>query len=358
MIKLLCGALAALVLTVPAVAAEGGGEGDAYRVSGPTTHDNLAIYLVHGTSAPGPVPLTLQEALAKGVAKVYETGDVNELAIENLGHEEVFVQAGDMVKGGQQDCVLMVSLSLPAHSGRLPIGSFCVEHGRWTQRGSETAKSFASADAVMPSKAGKLAIAKASPSNEKPAPTPAGTVPKSAGPGLSVGAAQDEVWNDAARTQQALAKNLGKPVAAPQSPSSLKLSLESKALADAQAPHVAALKPAGEIEDDVVGFAFAVNGKLVSADLYPSNGLFRKMWPRLLTASATAALAERDAPRAETPTPAAVLAFLDRGAAPPPPPTALNKYVRQSKREAADKIEIETSRAADGKAFYRSIIAQ
>ena len=32
------------------------------RVSGPFVHDNLAIYLVHGTAEAGPVPLTLQEA--------------------------------------------------------------------------------------------------------------------------------------------------------------------------------------------------------------------------------------------------------------------------------------------------------
>lgn len=353
MIKLFWGALAALVLTAPAFATESGGDGDAYRVSGPATHENLAIFLVHGKSAPGPVPLTLPEALAKGVAKVYETGDVNELAIENLGNEEVFVQAGDMVKGGQQDRVLMVSLSLPAHSGRLAIGSFCVEHGRWTQRGGESAKSFASADTVIPSPASKIVIAKASPSSAKAA-RPAH---QSADQELSVGAAQQEVWNDALRTQEALAKNLGKPVAASQSPSSLKLSLESKPLLDAQTPYIAALKPAGEAGDDIIGYAFAVNGKLISADLYPSNGLFRKMWPRLLTASVTAALAEKTAAPAEPPATSAVLAFLDKGAAPSPPPTDLNKYVRQSKREAAEKIEIETQRS-DGKVLYRSIIAQ
>ena len=52
---------------------------DAYRISGPFQHANLAIYLVHGKSVDGPVPLTLQEALAKGVVQVEETGDVNDL---------------------------------------------------------------------------------------------------------------------------------------------------------------------------------------------------------------------------------------------------------------------------------------
>lgn len=57
------------------------------RISGPHVHDNLAIYFVHGTSADGPVPLTLTEALAKGRVQVLETGRVNELQIENTGDE-------------------------------------------------------------------------------------------------------------------------------------------------------------------------------------------------------------------------------------------------------------------------------
>ena len=77
---------------------------DAYRISGPFQHENLAIYLVHGKSVDGPVPLArFQEALAKGVVQVEETGDVNDLMIENTGEEPVFVQSGEIVKGGRQE---------------------------------------------------------------------------------------------------------------------------------------------------------------------------------------------------------------------------------------------------------------
>ena len=116
---------------------------DEIRISGPIVHENLAIYLVQGKSASGPVPLTLDEALAKRSVKVHETGNVNELQIENLGGDEIFVQSGDIVKGGQQDRVLTVSLLLPPKSGRIPIASFCVEQGRWTARGKEDVKTFA-----------------------------------------------------------------------------------------------------------------------------------------------------------------------------------------------------------------------
>jgi len=73
-----------------------------YRVSGPHTHKNLAIFLIHGKSlAEGKTFLTLQEALEQKKVVVYETKDVNELAVENLSNEDVYVQSGDIVKGGQ-----------------------------------------------------------------------------------------------------------------------------------------------------------------------------------------------------------------------------------------------------------------
>ena len=131
---------------------------DAPRLSGPIVHDNLAIYLVHGAATAGAVPLTLQEALAKGTVKVHETGSVNELTVENVGNDEVFVQAGDIVKGGRQDRVLSVDLLLPPRSGQVSIAAFCVEHGRWSGRGKEDARQFASAVDAMPSLKAKMAM--------------------------------------------------------------------------------------------------------------------------------------------------------------------------------------------------------
>lgn len=42
----------------------------------------------------------------------------------------------------------------------------------------------------------------------------------------------------------------------------------------------------------VIGFAFAINGKINSADFYASHALFVKLWPKLLKSSAVEALAE------------------------------------------------------------------
>ncbi len=79
-------------------------EATAHRISGPFTHENLTVFLIHGEDRiKNKDFLTLQEALKKKKVVVHETQQVNELAIENVSKtEEVFVQAGDIVKGGQQ----------------------------------------------------------------------------------------------------------------------------------------------------------------------------------------------------------------------------------------------------------------
>jgi hypothetical protein len=254
---------------------------DDYRLSGPAVHGNLAIYFVHGQSRTGPIPLTLAEALAKKTIEVREIGEVNELQVENKGAEEIFIQAGDIVKGGQQDRVLSVSLVLKPHSGPLKIASFCVEQGRWSARGLEDVAKFSSANAALPSRAAKVEMA--------------GVPPKTAGAdAATVSTRQREIWKKVTEIQGKLSSSLGAPVAAAPSRTSLQLALETGGLERAQAEYLKELQPLGEKDADIVGYVFAVNGKINSADIYPSNGLFRKMWPKLLRASVTEALGERD----------------------------------------------------------------
>ncbi len=317
-----------------------------YRVSGPFVHDNLAIYLVHGTAAPGPVPLTLQEALAKGSVRVHETGNVNQLDIENLAGEEVFVQSGDIVKGGQQDRVLMVSLLLPPRSGRVAIASFCVEQGRWSARGKEDVKTFASAASALPSRKAKMAIK---------APTP--VAEEAAGRRASTGNRQQAVWESVASVQQQLTRSLGASVAAPQSRSSLQLSLENAKLKDAQAGYLTALRPVGEKEDDVIGYVFAINGKLNSAEIYPSNALFRKMWAKLLDANATEAIGEKTAGGAAPPSIDVVTAFLAASERGEKSEKQLPNEVRLETRDSEGALYLETRRR-DGGWVHRSYLAK
>jgi len=356
-------------LAAAAFAAVGASGGAAFadekvRVTGPFAHENLAVFFVHGTSAPGPVPLTLQEALAKGSVQVIETGHVNELQIENTGDERVFVQTGDIVKGGRQDRVLTVSFLLPPKSGRMPIASFCVEQGRWSARGREEAAKFSSAQESMPSVSALLAMA-------APPPAAAGggdTRPTQINPTSAlrlnreaddVSAKQRKVWDSVSETQNRLASGLNAPVNSPQSASSLQLSLENEKLKEARTGYLKALKPNGEKEADVIGYVVAINGRIAAANVYPSNGLFRKMWEKQLAAMVTEAIGERSASAPAKPAPASAdaSAFLSAAEKGKSYERQVAAGVQQETRDA-DKALFNESRGADGKWVHRNYLAK
>ena len=113
-----------------------------------------------------------------------------------------------------------------------------------------------------------------------------------------------------------------------------------------QTDYVKALLPLGEAGDDIVGYVFAINGRVNSADVYPSNGLFRKMWPKLLRASVTEAIGDRNGATEPPPPVAAVTTFLDdanRGAAVEKP---VGDRGRVKVRESAKSLFFEARPAA------------
>jgi hypothetical protein len=155
---------------------------------------------------------------------------------------------------------------LPAKSGQTPIDAFCVEHGRWTQRGSEPAAVFASSVDEVAGKELKLAAKRSMD--------------------------QGQVWQQVAANQKKLSESTGRSVNAPESESSLQLSIESKPVGDRIAAYLKALEPLIQGHDDVIGYAFAINGKVNSVDVYANHALFAKLWPKLIKSSAVEAVAE------------------------------------------------------------------
>jgi hypothetical protein len=346
--------VASFVAALPFAAMAFADEGP--HVSGPIVHDNLAIYLVHASAAGNAVPLTLQEALARTAIRVRETGSVNELTVENFGRDEVFVQAGDIVKGGHQDRVLSVDLLLPPHSGEVSIAAFCVEHGRWTARGGEDGSQFSSAASAMPSHEAKMAMRSymASAFNELPV---VGMLLAAPGAGATAGQRQEEIWSTVQETQSKLTRSVGAPVAAPASPSSLQLSLENKKLEEAEAGYMTALQSFGEADSDIVGYVFAINGKINSGDVYASNALFRKMWPKLLAANITEAISVKEAAGALPPSVKDVQIFLVAAETGAKTEHTINASVRVATLDGDTSLFAETRRA-DGSWVHRNYLAK
>lgn len=356
------------VMLASVAIAQGSGPPDAGRIGAPVVHENLGVYFIRGTSAAGPVPLTLSEALGRGGFTVHETGSVNQLTVENTGSESVFIQAGDIVKGGQQDRVLTVSLLIPPQSGRMPIGAFCVEQGRWSVRGKEDVKRFASAEKSVPSREARLAML--APVKSRPA-QPAATAGAGVPPNVQTmlrqertaaqtetSSRQAEVWATVGRIQSKLASNLQAPVASGLSASSLQLSLENDKLAAARAAYVKALLGAADGGGDIVGVVLAINGRLSSAEIYPSHGLFAKMWPKLLDAGATEAIADKAAKVEAMPSIAQVAAFLEGAdAADAVEDTKLGVGHARELRESAASLTVATKRS-DGGLVHKSYLAK
>lgn len=266
---ILAGALALWCALAPSPARAANG-----TVSGPFTHRNLQIFLVHGdTQLENRRYATLSEAMEKGYVTVKETGKVEELTIENSSKNvTVFLNAGDIVKGGRQDRTIRDDLVLPPQSNFVPLASFCVENGRWTGRGSENAAAFSGNSKVLSSRESKLAVR---------------------------GGVQSEVWKSVAEQQDKLNYNVsglngGRSVEtrSPASATSLQLTLENKDLDDTRKQYLDKLSRILDGKTDVIGFVYVINGEINSAELYNNKSLFRALWPKLLDAAITEAITD------------------------------------------------------------------
>ena len=225
------------------------------HISGPYAYKNLAIFLIHAKEKKDTTKfMTLEEALDQKKVTISETGTVNTLVIENVSDDvHVYIQSGDIVRGGKQDRTLGYDYVIPPRSGKTPIGSFCVERGRWQQRGNEKADEFSVSNKVLPSKGLKIAT--------------------------NYSRSQGSVWKEVDTIQNKLNRNLGQSVRSKKSASSLELTLENIEVKKAMQEYVNAFSRLIEDRDDIAGFAFAINGKIDGADVYSSTTLFKKLWP-------------------------------------------------------------------------------
>src|SRR5687768_16278815 len=289
-----------------------------YRLSGPYTHKNLTIFLIHGKEQmPGKNFLTLQEALAQKKVIVYETKDVNELAIRNLSNQDVYVQSGDVVRGGGQDRMISVDFIVPPRSRRMPIAAFCVESDRWNKRGSESNVAFGSSDTAVATKDLKLAAKRSN--------------------------SQAEVWENVKVDTGKLNANLYLDVADPASPSSYELAVNNSVVLDTSNEYIKALSGIVRNQRDVIGYVFDINGHVNSADVYASRPLFLKLWPKLLRASSVEAIAELNQAAATEPvTTETVRTFLAESERATGAAKAVTRRVKLVTREDEKNIFFET----------------
>jgi hypothetical protein len=258
----------------------------------PISFRNLTFVAVYDTAAISTTEyLTLDEGLKSAQVKVREApqgGDVNRVFISNLSRLPLYLMAGEVVLGGQQDRTLGKDTVIPPGKRDVPVTVFCVEHGRWNGGGSfeRTAPALAASDIRARAQEGAFG-----PSAELSgrAQVGQGRVSRGDGAGTAgVGRAQQEVWDRVARKNQrfgsAPASGTYRGV----------LTMEGGSTRSQVAPYVDALSVAARPGPDQVGVVAAVNGKVIAADTFGNTNLFRKLWPKLLRTFAAEAAEAAD----------------------------------------------------------------
>jgi hypothetical protein len=301
---------------------------DGYQISDATHFENLDVRFIRGAGSGGPSPIALQEAVATGGATVYATDDGLVYA-RNVSAAPVFVGLGTLLKGGWQDQVVARNLILPPRSGRVRLDTFCVDPFRSTERRGESDETFSVSGALFPWHIARMGMLTGTSETE---------------------AAKDlrglQVWWSIDTLRDRLSRRLGAPLEPPTPAywkssdderthkllaerrsgwtTSLPLALESRPLTAAVRKYERALLPAAATRGSISGAIFAINGKIVGAEIYRSPRLFQQMWPHLLRAFAIEALASGQAGKFDPPPADTVAEFLRSSEAGPARAAAKN----------------------------------
>ncbi|MBI1307756.1 MAG: hypothetical protein GC181_14225 [Bacteroidetes bacterium] len=260
------------------------------RVEEPVRYKNLQIFPITGNfSANEKYLVSLESALEKQMVRVVETAMVNELQFNNPSSQFVFLNAGDIVKGGQQDRTLHYDIVVAPKTYNMPIASFCVEHGRWNNRGNESVSSFANSNYSLSSRGLKLAARKNSD--------------------------QHAVWDNVSRQQKALTNNIAQFSSNEDfnfvnaSPSSLQLTLEDSTLKALRSKFKRAMMEL-RVKKNLIGLAYAINGEIYGVELY-NNVIFDQLKYKLVDAFITEAIAEFQEPKKKKATIADVVKIIE-----------------------------------------------
>ena len=236
------------------------------NLSGPYTHENLAVYVLSGPQQADRQFITLREGIdAKTVAvKEKAQEEVNEVVIENNSDDYLFLQEGDIITGGKQDRTIYASLIVPPRQ-KEQIKVFCVEQSRWTAGAG--GGNFG--NAANPSLAPKEVRQAAKYQND-----------------------QSAVWANVATQRVAINSLSDRAPHAPAEPqmqrqggdseSSLNTATDDPATQRVVAEFRRALEHALELHPNAVGVAIVVNGQLEEVNVYPNKQLLEKQFPRIL----------------------------------------------------------------------------
>ena len=295
LILLGAGAAVLLGLWFPRAARGGLAETTVYKVSAPIVRGNLTVYPVIAQSFDTSRLLTLDEGVRAGQVVVSEASDqrplirpgqpipplhggaeVNRLVLYNNSDKPLLLLAGEIVTGGKQDRVIGSDRIVPAQTGPIDLGVFCVEPGRWV-----------GASDKFGSMGGQMA-------------QPAVRAPAMAEKNQSL------VWDSVRAVQAKVAAGAPAADAAEvKSSTSYAKAFSTPAVAKMVAGY-------GGVENETailrelrakgaVGVVVAVGNRVLWADVFASTDLLTKYWPKLVRSYIAEAMTSAPSPVAPSP---------------------------------------------------------
>ena len=215
-------------------------------------------------------------------------GEVNTLLVLNTSGKPLYLMPGEVISGGKQDRTIGQEVVIASSEASVPVDVFCVEQGRWHGRSVESTAGYLAA-AVEPTGNLSLVISATQSVNELAEDSRQGKFVASVGQlnkdarlAVQQAGEQGKVWEEVAKTNSKVGND--------SSSDNFAANYMSAEFAKDFEPYIEKLKPVGDTKQ-IVGVAVAVNGKMLSVDVFESTPLFRKFWPKLLKSYALDAVA-------------------------------------------------------------------
>ncbi len=195
-----------------------------------------------------------------------DSAQVNKVAVTNNSGKTLILIAGEVILGGKQDRIVGHDCIVASTNQPTPIDVFCVEHGRW--QASSTGR-----DPAVVNRNGGGAGFYASPKEVMAAPKVRANA--------QAEKSQTAVWAEVA---DKVSKNKVST-----STGTLNSVYEDKQVSSRLAEYEQAVK-SKFTGAKVIGAVIAVNGKVISADVFASPRLFQAYWTKLLKSYALEAV--------------------------------------------------------------------
>lgn len=222
------------------------------EVGRPVYYENLTIIPVYAPRNYGSTNyVTLDEALGEGKLTISEMGGgrVSEVMLSNYSRDYIYIMGGEILTGCRQDRIIGRDVLIAPHRRNVVVPVYCVEEGRWTAKSD---KFYSKNNLGTYELRGAAQRARAD--------------------------TQSSIWGSIRDFNQRLRVS--------SSTHAYQDAYDDKTVRSEVVLYERRFQRIPDMHRDTVGVVVAVGGEIVSADIFVSPQIFRKLWPKILRSSA------------------------------------------------------------------------